>query len=545
MSLEQHNSKEDTKHDEHTAVDVGDERAYALRMARAADPGPGWASLASFRYLFIAFVACSVSGDVGFDGTIISSVNSMTQFQEYFNLGVGGASGQGLVFGIYTVGSVVGFFPGIIIPDKFGRRWAQFIADLLIIIGSLVNGFASNMGMLLAGRFLVGLGSTMGGTAAKAYLAEISSPWNRGFALGVQNSFWYVGNILASGVAIPFGRLALGNNWSWRVPFLLQMMLALINFFFIMLCPESPRWLYSRGKKEEAALILAKLHSRDNDVQSPLVQLQLAEFEESISLEGADKRWWDFRPIFTTAADRYRFGMCIIVACWGQLSGNGMVSYFLPTLLKQAGITSTDRQRVLNFASSIVNMAGAMTGAAVIDHIGRRPLMLGAEIWAVLCFAIVTGLVPHKIAKDGTVLDPPPPIRANAGITFIMLWSVFFSFGWTPLQGLYPTEVLAYEVRAKGLALQSWFANVFSLINTFGIPSALEAINWKLYLVFMAWDIVGCVVIYLWVVETKQLSLEEMDDVFGAKNPVRKSKELTREAKRRLREERAHRVAQA
>lgn len=404
---------------------------------------------------------------------------------------------------------------------------------------------STNMGMLLAGRFLVGCGSTMGGTAAKAYLAEISSPWHRGFALGVQNSFWYVGNILASGVAIPFGRLPLGNNWSWRVPFLLQMMLAVINFVFILVCPESPRWLYSRGRKDEAALVLAKLHSRDNDVQSPLVQLQLAEFEESISLEGADKRWWDFRPIFRTSPDRYRFSMCIIVACWGQLSGNGMISYFLPSLLKQAGITSPDRQRVLNLASSLVNMGGAMTGAAVIDHLGRRTLMLGSEIWAVVCFGIVTGLVPHNIAPDGTVLDPPPKIRADAGITFIMLWNVFWAFGWTPLQGLYPTECLAYEVRAKGLALQTWFANVFSLINTFGIPSALEAINWKLYLVFMAWDIVGCVVIYLWVVETKQISLEELDEVFAAKNPVRKSKELTGEAKRRLREERAERIAQA
>lgn len=381
--------------------------------------------------------------------------------------------------GIYTVGSVVGFFPAVILPDMWGRRWAQFIGDAIIIAGSIINGLAHNTGMLLAGRFLIGFGSTLAGTAAKAYLAEISSPWNRGFALGVQNSFWYVGNILASGIAIPFGRYPAGNNWSWRAPFLLQMFLAVINFFFIMICPESPRWLYSRGRREEAAMILASLHSRDNDVQSPLVQLQLAEFDASIALDGADKRFWDFKPIFRTASDRYRFGMCIIVACWGQLSGNGMISYFLPTLLKQAGITSPDRQRVLNLASSIVSMTGALSGAAVIDHLGRRPLMLGSEIWAVVCFAIVTGLVPHKIAKDGTVLDPPSKMQSNAGITFIMLWSVFFSFGWTPLQGLYPTEVLAYEVRAKGLALQSWCANVFSLINTFGIPSALEAISWK------------------------------------------------------------------
>jgi hypothetical protein len=56
---------------------------------------------------------------------------------------------------------------------------------------------------------------------------------------------------------------------------------------------------------------------------------------------------------------------------------------------------------------------------------------------------------------------------------------VFFSFGWTPLQALYPAEVLRYENRAKGLALQGWCTSAFSLINTFGLPSALAALDWK------------------------------------------------------------------
>lgn len=96
-SIHSHDKHEE-KHEETTTVDLADERAYALRMARAADPGPRFASLAFMHYLFIALIACSVSGDVGFDGTIISSVNSMVQFQEFFGLGEGGASGQGLVF---------------------------------------------------------------------------------------------------------------------------------------------------------------------------------------------------------------------------------------------------------------------------------------------------------------------------------------------------------------------------------------------------------------------------------------------------------------
>lgn len=435
-------------------------------------------------------------------------------------------TGTNIVFGIYTVGNVVSFFPSILLPDWIGRRWAMFIGNAVLIIGCFINGYARNMDWLLAGRFLVGMGGTMAGTAAKVYLAELSSPWNRGLTLGLQNCCWYVGNIVATGVAIPYGRRS--DDMSWRVPFLLQMTFAAVNFLFIMACPESPRWLYARGHKDKAARILADLHSRDNDTQSPLVQMTMAEIDENVSLSGADKRWWDFRPIWRTRGDRYRFGLCIVVACWGQLSGNGMVSYFMPSLLQQAGITSDDRQRVLTLVSSVVAMIGAMSGAALIDHLGRRPLMLGSEIWAAACLGIIAGLV-----RPGGVQNTA---RSNAGIAFIMLWNVFFSFGWTPLQGLYPAEILSYEVRAKGLALQGWFAAVFSLINTFGIPDAMKALGWKVYFIFMCWDVVGVVVIYLFVVETKQLSLEELDDVFDAPYPKKRSIEVRKEAKRRARE---------
>lgn len=432
------------------------------------------------------------------------------------------------MFGIYTVGMVVAFFPSIIIPDYIGRRWAMFVGNALLILGCFINGYAKNMGWLLGGRFLVGLGGTLAGTAAKVYLAEMSSPWNRGFVLGLSNSSWYVGNIVATGVAIPYGLRK--DDSSWRVPFLLQMTFAAVNFLFIMLCPESPRWLVARGKKEQAARILANLHSRDNDVNSPLVQLTMTEIETNVALDGADKRFWDFRPIWRTRGDRYRFGLCIVIACWGQLSGNGMVSYFMPSLLNDAGITDGNEQRTLTLVSSVVAMVGAMSGAASIDYLGRRPLMLGSEMWAAGCLAIIAGIVqPH--GKQSSA-------RSKAGIAFIMLWNVFFSFGWTPLQGLYPAEILSYEVRAKGIALQGWFAAVFSLINTFGIPDAMKALGWKVYLIFMCWDIVGCVVIYLFVVETKQLSLEELDDVFEARYPKARSVEIRREAKLRAKEHR-------
>lgn len=162
---------------------------------------------------------------------------------------------------------------------------------------------------------------------------------------------------------IPFGR-ATGEE-AWRGPMYLQCGPAGINLIFILFLCESPRWLYSRGKKEEARRVLAKFHSKTGDIHSPLIDLEILEFESNIDIAGTDRQFWNFTTLVDTFGARYRLGLCALVSVWGQLSGNGLITYFLPILLGQAGIQSTDRQRILNLANSVTSMAGALTGQSI------------------------------------------------------------------------------------------------------------------------------------------------------------------------------------
>jgi len=289
---------------------------------------------------------------------------------------------------------------------------------------------------------------------------------------------------------------------------------------FIFLCPESPRWLHSIGKTHEARRILARFHSSNNDINSPLIDLEMKEIEEKIQIDGADKTWWDFRPLFRTRADRYCAYMVILIGTFGQLSGNGLIIYFLPILLKNAGIISQQRVLTLNFVNSVTSYMGALLGSAIIDRFGRRKILILATSILVAMLVIVSAL----LSQVGSGM-----VRANAGIAFIYLFMMVFSFGWTPMQALYPAEVLGYEVRAKGLAFLGIVSQIATLINTFGLPVALQKIGWKVYLIFLFWDALEVVVIYFFLVETKGLTLEEINDVFDRPSPRKYSEQLLRE----------------
>ncbi|KAF8685624.1 General substrate transporter [Rhizoctonia solani] len=483
------------------------ERQERMAAALAADPGHKTWSWRGIQTILITLCVCCCSEDAGFDGAVMSGINAMKQYQSYFGMSESGAQ-TGIVFGIYTIGGLIGSFPAAYLPDRFGRRAPMFFGNLVLIVGAVLSATATHRGTFIGGRLLTGIGMGCANTSAKSYLAEIVPPQTRGFWVGLFNSLYYIGQMSATGMMVATGRWT-GNQLAWRLPLYIQAVPAGINVLFVYLCPESPRWLYANGRKDEARAVLAKLHSGTNDHYSPVVEIEMEEIEEKTSLDGTDKRFWDIRSLIRTASDRYRTGSAVMVGIFGQLSGNGMVTYFLPVLLGQAGITSQDKKLTLTFVNSVTSMVGALIGSAVIDRLGRRALLLGSTTMLICILGIIIGL----LSSDGNSR------QANAGIAFIYLFMVTYTVGWTPTHGVYPVEVLCYQSRAKGLALVNILNKAVSCINTFGLPVALEKLGWKIYVIFLVWDSFELIMIYLFVVETKGLTLEQIDEVFLEPKP--------------------------
>lgn len=237
----------------------------------------------------------------------------------------------GIVTAIYQIGSVVAIpFIGPAI-DTWGRRFGMFIGATTICLGVVIQIATitnANISQFMAGRFFLGFGVGIAAAAGPVYVVEISHPAHRGMITGLYNVMWPVGALVASGAARG-GLSYKGSNSSWLIPIGLQLMFPGIIMFAALFLPESPRWLYTRDKRERATKTLVKFHGRGNP-DSAWVKLQLDEYEQYLEMDGTDKTWWDYRALFKNRGSVYRLACNCIVSLFGQWAGNSTFGSSLP-----------------------------------------------------------------------------------------------------------------------------------------------------------------------------------------------------------------------
>ncbi|KAF2836366.1 general substrate transporter [Patellaria atrata CBS 101060] len=449
----------------------------------------------------------------GYDGSLMGGLNAMESYQKTFNMKSAGSS-TGITFALYPIGSIPAVFLTGPVNDYWGRRMGMFTGALIIILGTCIQAPAVNRSMFLAGRFLLGFGVSFCCVSAPCYVSEMAHPSWRGTITGLYNCTWYIGSIVASWVV--FGCKDIGSNVGWRIPVWCQLVSSVVVAIGIWFLPESPRWLIAQDRTEEARNIISKYHG-GGDASHPIVVLQMKEMREQIRTDSSDKRWWEYKELYNTHSARHRLICVLGMACFGQLSGNSVTSYYLPVMLETAGIQSESTKLMLNGIYPAICFVGAIIGARLTDTIGRRPLLIYSLLFCMVSFAIITGT--SKLATE----DPSNNSAANTTIAFIYLFGIVFSFGWTPLQSMYIAETLTTATRAKGTAVGNLASSISSAVIQYASGPAFEDIKYYFYLVFVAWDVIEVAVIWLYFPETKERTLEELTEVFEDPRPVKRS----------------------
>ncbi|KAL6242514.1 hypothetical protein RBB50_010654 [Rhinocladiella similis] len=476
-------------------------------------PNPwGRGHLALYGCCIIVYLCSTMNG---YDGSLMGSINSVPKYLDYYNVSENEQAGTGIVFAIFQVGQMTGAF-FVWMADWKGRKLPIFLGCLGVIIGTIVTATAKSMSTFIGGRFLLSFFCTWATTAAPMYVVEIAPPLYRGTVSGLYNTLWYMGSIIAT-FAVYGTHIHFSSDLSWRLPLWLQMLCPGIVCLTVWIIPESPRFLIANDRVDEAREFIVKYHA-NGDASHPIINFELNEIQANLRDVPliSWSNFFDVRILVKSRSRRYRSILNFAWSWFGQFSGNNVISYYLPLLLTNVGITDTDTVLLLNAIYALTGWIAAATGARFHDIIGRRKMMLGSTFGMVICLAITAGTAAGYVNTGSKA-------SSKASIAFIYIFGVTFAFAYTSMQPIYPAEVMSNEMRAKGMFLFQITAGLASFVNTFAAPVALKNIGYWFYVFFVFWDCFEFLFIYCFFVETKGRTLEELDEVFEARNPRKAS----------------------
>lgn len=467
-----------------------------------------WYKVSHLRHLNFCILVISLSSTtLGYDSSMLNGLQSLAYWRDYMGNPTGttlGALTNGTIFGLILANPLAPY-----IADKYGRRVAIISGQIIVIIGSVLQGASTNYAFFLVSRIIAGVGSILSMVSSPALISEISYPTHRHVTTTFFNTNYYVGAAIAAWVT--FGTSSLSNHYAWRIPSYLQGSIALIQLSLFWMVPESPRYYISKGKIEKAEEVLIKHHIGNS--QDPgyigLIKFEVEEIQAALEMEkiSASISYLDF---FKTSANRKRLFICFFIAVLMQLSGNGLVSFYLSKVLNSIGITDEKEQLKINGSLMIYNWVTAVSVSFVVNRFRRRTLFMTSTILMLITYVIWTVLSAINEQRNFE--------QASLGkgvLAMIFFYYLGYNMGANGLPYLYLTEILPYNQRTKGINIMLILFNIILIYNGFVNPVAMDAISWRYYIVYCCVILIEVVVVYFFLPETSGYTLEEVCQVFG------------------------------
>ncbi|KAI0074897.1 general substrate transporter [Panus rudis PR-1116 ss-1] len=411
---------------------------------------------------------------------------------------------EGLIVSLLSIGTLIGALLGARVADVLGRRRAMTSECTIFIVGVIIQITSEHAWAQFAvGRLISGLGVGALSSAVPMYQAETAPPQIRGTLTATYQLFITFGILVAYCISI--GTRAMGGSGSWRTVVGIGILWALILGIGILFMPESPRWLASKGRYDEAKMSLARsrgvpLHEADDNIK---IHRELVDMRTAIEHESAIKAGWIdcFKPENKTL---YRTLLGMTLQMFQQLTGANYFFYYGATIFQSVGISDSFVTQIILGA---VNFGCTFGGMYVMERFGRRfPLIIGG-VWQ-SCWLFV-------FAAAGTAKDP----TTDQGIGTLMIVSAcLFIFGyamtWAPGIWILTGETFPTRTRAMQASLAAGSNWLWNFLLAFFTPFITKAIAYRYGFVFAACNLAGAVIVYFFLYESSDLSLESVDMMY-------------------------------
>ncbi len=430
-------------------------------------------------YLMRATASGALGGLLfGFDTVVISGV--MDALTRLYHLN---DKAQGLTVSIAVIGTVLGAMTAGAIAQRYGGRETLRATAVIYVISAIGCALAWNWPVLLAFRFLGGLGIGASSVLGPVYIAELAPAKWRGRLVGAFQVNVVLGILLAYASNLGIRLLHLGVI-EWR----LQLGMAAIpaTLFLVMLfgIPRSPRWSVSRGRIDEALAVLRLMGD-------PEPERELTEIEEALRESHASSN----EPVFQWKY-RYPLFLAITIGAFNQLAGINAILYYLPHIFASAGFSQLSGD-VQSIAIGATNMLFTLVGMALIDRLGRKTLLLIGAAGTAACLAgVATVFLTHS--------------HQAALLWLLVVYIAFFAVSQGAVIWVYIGEVFPNAVRNKGQSVGNSAHWITNAAIAFAFPVLAARACGAPFVFFAAMTGIQFVTVLLCYPETKGQTLEEL-----------------------------------
>ncbi|MCJ1351520.1 MAG: hypothetical protein MMC33_001504 [Icmadophila ericetorum] len=516
------------------------------RLALAGSSGPA-ALIKNIRVFGIAAFACIGGLLYGYNQGVFSGVLTMNNFGQHMGPYISDQTKKGWLTSILELGAWFGTLYSGFLAEIFSRKYAILINTCLFIIGVIVQTTAvsaSGASSILGGRFVTGMAIGSLSMIVPMYVAECAPPEVRGLLVGLQQvaiefgiltSFW-----IDYGTNYIGGTGATQSEAAWLVPLCLQLAPALILLVGMIFMPFTPRWLIHHGREAEARKVLSTLRgiSQDNE----LIELEFLEIKAQSMFEKrsvaerfphlAEYTAWNtiklqfvsIGSLFMTRPMFRRVVIATVTMFFQQWTGINAVLYYAPSIFSYLGQSTNTTSLLATGVVGILMFLATLPAVLYIDRLGRKPVLVVGAIGMATCHIIIAVIFARNEHQW-----PTHQSAAWAAIAMVWLFVVHFGYSWGPCAWILVAEIWPLSARPYGIALgasSNWMNNLYRpCVLIHRRPSNARhaqrngIINFLLsgtFIFFGVLTFIGAAFVWFFVPETKCLTLEEMDTIFGS-----------------------------
>ena len=349
------------------------------------------------------------------------------------------------VVSVVLIGAMIGAIMGGAVADRIGRRVTLVWAGGIFLVGSLLAPLSANVFVLIAARAIIGIGIGFTSVTAPVYVSELAPPQSRGMLIGLYQFALTVGIALANLVGY-----WLAAQQAWRLMFGIAVVPTVFFLGVVLTVPESPRWLFAHGRAKDAAAIL-RVYMNDIGAQRFLDDIELG-LETPV-----EQRWSALWSPTVRGSLFIAAGLTVLQ----QVTGINTIIYYGPQIFELAGSSSHPNAILATLIVATVNVVATVVGIALVDRIGRKPLLyVGVSGMTIALFALSFAF-GHQGMLGSSL--------GSIAIACLVVYIACFAFSLGAIAWILVAEVFPLRVRGRGVAAGTLFSGIanFTVSLTF------------------------------------------------------------------------------